>query len=152
MPTATFSRSLTVGTPPEVAWNTLVDVRTLVSRVSILDEAVEHEPLARYSAVLADRLGPFKLRADLAITVDEVDAPRLIAVRAAGEDRQAASRIGVRATVRLEPVADGTRIDITGNYEVAGRVATLGAGTIQKKAERVLDEFVASAARDLAAP
>lgn len=151
MPTAVFSRSLDVGARPEVVWKTLVDVRRLVSWVSILDEAVELEPLARYSAVLADRLGPFKLRADLAITVDDVDPPKRIAVRAAGEDRQVASRITVAAGVILEPAGHGTRIDVTGTYEVAGRVATLGAGTIQKKADRVLDEFFTSAARELAA-
>lgn len=149
MPTATFSRSLEVAASPEAAWAALLDVDRLVAWVSILDAAEVQEPLARYSAILADRLGPFKLRADMAIAVSGAEPPRFVRVKAVGEDRQVSSRISVEATVALEPVGTGTRIDVAGSYEVTGRVATLGAGTIHKKADRVLEEFFTSAARDL---
>jgi carbon monoxide dehydrogenase subunit G len=38
---------------------------------------------------------------------------------------------------------------VTGAYEVSGRVATLGAGAIKKKAGRILDEFFGSLEREL---
>ncbi len=149
MPTATFSRQLDVSASPDACWHTLTDVSTLVRWVSVLDDAREEEHLKRYSAVLFDRLGMFKLRADLDIEVRDVEEPSSITVSARGEDRQVASRISVDAVLRLEAHAGGTRVAVDGNYEVAGRVATMGAATIRKKADKILEEFFSSAAAEL---
>lgn len=149
MPGTNFTRELTVGADPTACWQVLTDVPRLVSWVSIVDNAVEHERLASYSAVLLDRLGPFKMRADLDIKVSEVSEVSYIRVQAAGEDRAVSSRLGVDATLRLEEANVGTRILVEGSYEVVGKVATLGAGTITKKANKILDDFFAHAAREL---
>lgn len=150
MPTGQFSRELTTSAPPEEVWDIVTDVDRLVSWVSVLDEAQEHEHLTRYSAVLADRLGPFRLRADLAIEVLEAVEGDHIVVRAAGEDRQVSSRISVEAELRLFE-RDGVNVmAVDGTYEVAGRVATMGASTITKKAEIILEEFFGNAAEALA--
>ena len=150
MPTAPFERQLQVSASPADCWKTLTDVPTLVGWVSVLDQAHEHEHLERYSAVLADRLGPFRLRADLDITLSDVEEQRMVRVSARGEDRQVASRISVDAVLLLEPQEAGTLVAVEGSYEVAGRVATMGAGTIRKKADRILDEFFENAAAALA--
>src|SRR5690606_8752115 len=101
------------------------------------------EPLAAYDAVLQDRVGPFRLRADLAITVTEATEPTRLAIAAAGEDRQVRSRIAVDASLALSPAdsGGGTRLHLEGSYEVTGRVATLGASTINSKARKLVDEF-----------
>jgi carbon monoxide dehydrogenase subunit G len=97
-----------------------------------------------------DRLGPFKLRADLVIDVSEVVPGEHIRVRAAGEDRQVASRIGIDAVLALEDAPDGgSRVAVTGSYEVIGKVATMGAGMIRQKAAKVLDEFFGHVAGEL---
>jgi carbon monoxide dehydrogenase subunit G len=150
MPSITFERDLQVSADPAACWAVLTDVPRLVSWISIVDTAQEISKLERYSAVLADRLGPFKLRADLDIALSEVDEPRQVRVRASGEDRQVSSRIGVDATLRLAAAdGGGTAIAVTGSYEVVGKVATLGAGMIRQKAAKVLDEFFAQAAKEL---
>jgi len=150
MPSMTFERDLTVGSDREKCWAVLTDVPRLVSWVSIVQDAQEVSPLERYTAVLMDRLGPFKLRADLDISVDEVRENEHVHVKAAGEDRQVSSRIGIDASLSLTPTdGGGTRIAVTGSYEVIGRVATLGAGMIRQKAAKILDEFFAHAAAEL---
>lgn len=150
MPRTTFSRELEVPAPAADCWRTLTDVPRLVDWVSIVEGAKELEPLSRYTAVLMDRVGPFRLRADLDVTVSEVRPPSRIRVSAAGEDRQVASRLSVDALLTLaDRGAAGTLLAVTGVYEVTGRVAALGSGTINKKAERVLDDFFATAAREL---
>lgn len=150
MPTSAFSRDLTVALDPTECWQVLTDVPRLVTWVSIVDDAKELVPLERYTAVLMDRLGPFKLRADIDIDVSEVEAGRRLRVRAGGEDRQVSSRIGVDATMHIEPLEEGgARVAIAGTYEVVGRVATLGAGTIRKKADTILNEFFGHAAEEL---
>lgn len=150
MPSVDFARTQPVSADQARAWSVLTDVERLIGWVSVLESAQEREHLSYYTAVLADRLGPFKLRADLDIRISDVDPPNAISLRADGEDRQVASRITVDATVRLVPAATGgTEVSATGTYAVAGRVATLGSGTITKKAERILDEFFDAMERDL---
>ena len=144
MPAANFSRELELSASAESCWAALTDVPRLVSWVSILDSGREIEPLARYEAVLADRVGPFKLRADLDIRLTDVQPPVAARVHAGGEDRQVGSRITVEAALKLVAGESGTTVTVDGTYEVSGRVATLGAGTIRKKADKILDEFFAS--------
>jgi carbon monoxide dehydrogenase subunit G len=146
----TFERELLVTAGPDDSWKVLTDVPRLVSWVTIVDQAKELAYLESYTAVLMDRLGPFKLRADLDIIVSEVEVGRRIRVRANGEDRQVASRIGVDALLTLEPAEDGrTRVRVTGTYEVVGRVATLGSGMIKQKAAKIIDEFFTHTAAEL---
>lgn len=149
MPTVSFDRELTVPASPEDAWATLSDVDRLVSWVSVLHQATVISELERYTAVLEDRLGPFKLKADLDIQLTEVRPPAHVLVRASGEDRQVASRISVDVRMRIEEKDGGSLVSVAGTYEVAGRVATMGSSTIQKKAEKILDEFFLHAEREL---
>ncbi len=150
MPAMSFERELLVTAGPDDSWKVLTDVPRLVSWVTIVDQAKELEYLESYTAVLMDKLGPFKLRADLAITVSEVEVGRRIRVRANGEDRQVSSRIGVDAVLTLEPAEDGrTRVRVSGTYEVVGRVATLGSGMIKQKATKIIDEFFTHTAAEL---
>lgn len=150
MPSMTFNRELSVSSDTKTCWEVLTDVPRLVEWVSIVDDAHEIAPLEKYTAVLMDRLGPFKLRADLDIVVSEVEIGRRIRVRASGEDRQVSSRIGIDAVLTLDDLAaGGTQVQVDGSYEVIGRVATLGAGMIRQKAAKILDEFFGRAATEL---
>jgi uncharacterized protein len=141
MPSASFDREVRLTTEPKVVWDTITDVTRLVNWVSILSDAEELEHLKRYRATLADRLGPFKLKSDLDIVVPSVQENHSMRVTAEGEDRQVSSRISVDAEVVLTEVDGGSLLHVEGNYEVAGRVATLGASMINKKAQKILDEF-----------
>lgn len=149
MPASSFQRQLAVTAPPERCWEVLTDVPQLVEWVSIVDQARELTHLERYTAVLMDRLGPFKLRAGLDIRVSEVNEPRALRVRAVGEDRQVSSRIGVDLGLTIVGEPARTVVVLDGSYEVVGRVATLGAGIIRTKAEKIIDEFVAAASQSL---
>jgi carbon monoxide dehydrogenase subunit G len=151
MPAAEFSRELVAGASPDDAWKTLTDVPRLVDWISIVSEAKEIAPLEQYTAVLADRVGPFKLRADLDIRVPEVEPGRRIRVVASGEDRHVSSRIAVDATLTLTPAdgGGGTTVAVEGQYEVSGRAASMGAGIITQKAKKIIEEFFARAAVEL---
>jgi carbon monoxide dehydrogenase subunit G len=146
VPRSEFRRELTVLASPDQAWKTLTDVPLLVSWVSIVEGATELEPLGRYTAVLMDRLGPFKLRADLDIVVTDLQDGRAIAFRASGEDRQVGSRLVIEARMEIEPgEPEGSTARFQGFYEVTGRVASMGSGTINKKADKIMGEFFAAA-------
>ena len=50
----------------------------------------------------------------------------------------------------VSPDGPGSALAVTGRYEITGKIATLGAGAIRKKGEKVLDAFFANVARELA--
>lgn len=136
-----FDRSLAVPADPDQVWSQVVDVRGLASCIEVLSEIEEVSPLSEYSAVLQDRLGPFKLRADLEVLVNVIEDGWKISGRASGQDRQIASYIRAEATIALSQEGSGTLIQIEGNYEVTGKTATLGSSSIRKKANEILDQF-----------
>jgi uncharacterized protein len=153
MATQNFDRELTVTTSPEQTWAVLTDVGRLASWVGIVHEVVELSRLEKYSAVLLDRVGPFKLKADLEINVNVVREGAEVEVEASGRDRAVDSRIAVRAQLHLTAAASGgSTIRTEGRYEVTGRVASMGSGVIQKKADRILADFFSQAARELGTP
>ncbi len=142
-----IARSALVASPRAQVWTALLDFQRVASWLAIVGEVREVEPLRRYTAVLEDRVGPFALRADLAVTVTAAE-PHLH-VEASGEDRQVASRITATIDLAVSDEGGGTRIAVSGGYDITGRIATLGAGAIRKKGEHVLDAFVESLTREL---
>lgn len=145
-----FARTLTVTTDPAQAWEVLTDVDRLAGWVTIVHDVQELTRLEKYTAVLQDRVGPFKMRADLDITADVRDPGRQIDIRASGRDRALDTRIAVSATMLLSDGADGgTSIEISGEYQVTGKAAGMGAGVIRKKADGIINDFFGSASREL---
>ena len=147
MPTQEFHREVVINLSRPQAWATLLDVEVVAGWVGLVGEVKEVAPLSRYQAVLSDRVGPFRLRADLDIRIKGVEEESQVVLEAEGEDRQVRSRIRVDLALRLFEREDGaTSVRIEGRYEVTGRVATLGASLIRHKADTILDEFCARAA------
>lgn len=145
-----FSQTLTVAASPEAVWATVADIPTVLSWISIVESA-EDVASGRYKVVLADKLGPFKLRADVEVQVTERVEGERIRARGDGEDRQIGSRLIVEVELDVTPQDGGTKVDVGGSYEVTGRPAALGAGSIRKKASAILAEFFDAAERDVAA-
>jgi carbon monoxide dehydrogenase subunit G len=142
-----FAKTISLGASPDAVWDAVNDVRRVASWLSIVREVRDVEPPGRYAALLEDRLGPFAMRADLDLTVER--EARRMRVSAAGEDRQVASRIAATIELGIEPDGAGTSLGVKGRYEVTGRVATLGAGAIRKKGDRILQEFFDNAGKEL---
>ena len=143
-----FAKTIRLDANPDAVWAAVNDVHRVAAWLSIVREVRDVEPPRRYAALLEDRLGPFAMRADLDLTVEREQAGHM-RVSAAGEDRQVASRIAATIELAVEPDGAGTSLAVTGKYEVAGRVATLGAGAIRKKGDRILQEFCDNASKEL---
>lgn len=150
MPSADFERSLEVSRPPAECWEVLTDVQKVASWVTVVGDVQEVEHLASYEAVLEDQFGPFKLKADLDVAVTDLDEGTAISFKAKGKDRQVSTSINVDASLSLEATGGGTTIHTKGRWTVLGTVATMGGGTIRKKADGIMEEFFAAAAAELA--
>jgi uncharacterized protein len=150
MATHSFSRILATTSDADTCWAVLTDVSRVAGWVTIVGEVNEIEPLAKYSTVLMDKVGPFKLKADLDIRVPEVEAPHRIHITAAGEDRQVASRIAIDATLEIKNAgAGGAEVDVSGSYSVTGRVASMASSQVKRKADKILEEFFTQAGQEL---
>lgn len=143
------SRTVRIPTSPEQAWSVLLDFPRVASWLKVVHDLREVEPKRRYTTMLEDRVGPFAMRADLTIDVRVDEATRTLHVSGAGEDRQIASRISAALDVSVAPDGGGSSVDVKGRYEITGRVATLGAGAIRKKGEKVLEDFFTNLEREL---
>lgn len=150
MATEKFNRSVAVGADRAAIWSALTDVDRLAGWIGIVHEVKELSRLEKYTAVLEDRVGPFKLSADLSIDVTVPEDGVSIVLSAAGRDRAVDSRISLNATLELVAADGATTIVVDGGYQVTGRVATMGSGIIRKKADGVLNDFFSNAERELA--
>ncbi len=146
-----FHETFQLDAPPAAVWAVVSDIPTVLSWISIVENVEEVDPGERFAVVLADKLGPFKLRADLNVVVGESEPGASIRARGDGEDRQIGSRLIIEVALKLEERGASTQLDVSGSYEVTGRPAALGAGAIRKKAATILAEFFASAERSLGA-
>lgn len=146
-----FTKTIRLSASPATVWDAMNDVRRVASWLSIVRDVKDVDPPRRYSALLEDRLGPFSMKADLALGVDADADRQRMHVEAAGEDRQVASRISATIDIALEPQDAGTGVTVTGRYEITGRIATLGSGPIRKKGDKLLEEFFTNLGRELGA-
>jgi carbon monoxide dehydrogenase subunit G len=136
-----FQETVRLAGQRESVWETVSDIPTVLSWISIVGSAEAVDPGTRYRALLEDRMGPFKLRADLDIEVVERVEGERIHARGDGEDRQIGSRLIIDVTLTLTDDGERTALDVRGSYEVTGRPAALGASSIRKKAQKVIAEF-----------
>jgi uncharacterized protein len=143
------SRTVHVSASPDDAWAALLDFPRVASWLTVVRDLRAVEPMRRYTTVLEDRIGPFALRADLAIDVAADQSAHRLHVTGSGEDRQVASRIAATLDLVVVPAASGADIVVVGRYEITGKIATLGAGAIRKKGEKVLEDFFVNVTREL---
>jgi carbon monoxide dehydrogenase subunit G len=116
----------------------------------VLHDASTIEELSHYRAVMQDKVGMFKLRADLDIRVTEKAEGQRIVVHAEGEDRQVGSRIVIDATVTMSPGESATGVTVAGRYGISGSAATLGSSTIRRKGDKIVQEFFTNLGKDAA--
>jgi carbon monoxide dehydrogenase subunit G len=143
MPTMSFERDVTVAADREAVWTVVTDVDLLARWISLLGDVKVLKEMEHYQTTLHDKIGRFSLTAPLDIRITEQERPRYVVVTMQGEDRQVSSRITVNARLEIEEgsEATGSTVRVSGQYEVSGTVATLGAGTIRKKAARIIEDF-----------
>lgn len=149
MATEEFTRTLTVTSDVERAWAVLTDAQQIVSWVDIIHSVEEIEHLKSYTAVLEDRVGPFRLRADLSIDATIAAEGRVIEIEAAGQDRSVGSQLRIEARLELTEAAQGSSITVSGEYSVTGRVASMGSGIVRTKGNLAIDQFISNAGQAL---
>jgi carbon monoxide dehydrogenase subunit G len=127
---------------PERLWTLFFDVQRVAALIPGCENVQEQTPLVSYSAVMKQKIGPFKLEVPAAITVEEHLAPQRVQLRAHGKDKFTGTTLDVLLKVNLTPQAEGdTHLLIDADMQVQGRLASLGFGVVKKKSEELFAEF-----------
>jgi uncharacterized protein len=136
------AREVVMAAPTELVWQLLWDVPRMVACVPGCVEALEVEPRRRYQARMSQRVGPIALSVPLDIRVIEEASGRL-ALEARGRDGLLAAEVHMSVRLAVEAAEAGSRLAVEAEGRVLGKLGALGAGVIQRRAEEMVDEFIA---------
>jgi carbon monoxide dehydrogenase subunit G len=97
-----------------------------------------------YEGTVAVKLGPLRMTYKGKVTVDEIDdAAHSARLTASGKDTKGAGTAKASVETRLEPASDTrTRINVTSDVQLTGKVASFGrGGAINDVATRLFGQF-----------
>ena len=137
-------RDIEIEAPPQTVWDFLWDVPRLAACVPGAKDVKTVEEGKRYTAVVAERVGPFKVQFPLEIEVLEVQAPEHLRARAGGRDPSVDGLVKVEIDVALRAVEGGTSLRLAADINVLGKLGTLGHSVIIRKGTDIVARFGAA--------
>jgi len=137
-------REVTIAAPREAVWNFLWDVPRLAACIPGAKDVQTLEERRRYTAVVADKVGPFKVQFPLTIEVVDVQAPERLRARANGRDAAVDGLVKVDLEVAVTPAETGTVLKVAADISVLGKLGTLGHSVIVRKGTDIVDRFAAA--------
>jgi len=148
----TVDREVTIAVPPQRVWEFLWDVPRLAACIPGAKDVATVEEGKRYTAVVGDKVGPFRVSFPLQIDVLEVQAPTRLRARAGGRDAAVDGIVKVELDVSLTATASGTTLHLVADINVLGKLGTLGHTMIVRKGTDIVDRFAAAVRAQLEAP
>lgn len=137
------ARSSEVRADPLVAWSFVRDVARLSACIPNVSDLAAIELDHRFSAVVADQIGPFKLSVPVQIELQAIDQPHRITAELTGNDSRGQARIKGLLEARIESREPeiGSRIALSMRMEVLGKLASLGAAPMRRRADDIFSKF-----------
>lgn len=113
-------------------------------------ESIEPAGDGAYRARMTQRVGPFRVSMDMVMRVDEAEEGRRVVVSGRGEDKMG-NRLHInRLALELsEPSPGQTEVSYALDFNLYGRLATLGNTAVKRKAEEIRAEFSRRIAEEL---
>jgi carbon monoxide dehydrogenase subunit G len=138
----TIEKSVTLRHPVAETWELVRDARRVSACVPGVSDLAETGEPGGYRATVSDRLGPFRLTVPVTVRVDEDPATHRIKARATGDDRGGHARVRGEMNVSVEEFNSGSQLVVSSSLEVLGRLASLGAIPMRRRADQIFDQFV----------
>lgn len=138
-----ITKSVTLQVPADRVWALLQDPPAVAGCLpNVKDFRPAGDP-GRWATLLVEKLGPFAVQVALTIEVSEDPATRRMTARVAGDDKGGAARVRGDLVASVVPVGEAAAtLDIASNVEVLGRLATLGAVPMKRRADQIFELFV----------
>jgi carbon monoxide dehydrogenase subunit G len=129
-----ISKEASINVPQTEAWALLRDVPRLSACIPKVSDVQVLEADQRYAAVVSDRIGPFSLSMPIDLS---------------GDDKRGQARVRGTLEATAEAQNGSTQLRLGMRLEILGRLATLGAVPIRRRADEVLSEFLRNVASSL---
>ncbi|MGH9231233.1 MAG: SRPBCC family protein [Acidimicrobiales bacterium] len=129
-----------VGVPVEEAWEVLTDVERIAPCMpgAQLQEIEGDE----YRGVVKVKVGPITAQyKGAARFVEQDEAGHRAVLRAEGRETRGQGNANATITAQLEPDGDGTKISVTTDLTITGRVAQFGRGVLADVSAKLLGQF-----------
>jgi carbon monoxide dehydrogenase subunit G len=137
-------REIRIGAPRTKVWEFLWDVPRLAACIPGATDVRAIEDGKRYAAVVADKVGPFRVKFPLEIEVLESRAPEHLHARAGGRDTAVDGLVKVDLDVVLTDLEEGTGFRLAADIAVLGKLGTLGHSVIVRRGNDIVDRFAAA--------
>ncbi|HET7547154.1 MAG TPA: SRPBCC domain-containing protein [Usitatibacter sp.] len=136
-----FKMDVTLPATAAEIWGIFFDVRRVATLIPGCEDVVEVAPFREYSAVMKQRIGPFKLEVPTRIAVESYTPERDVALRAQGRDKLTGTTLDVHLAVALDEKGAECGVAVDARMQVAGRLASLGYPVVKKRSEEIFTEF-----------
>ena len=136
----TFEQTIELPAAPDAVWAFVMDVPSVAACMPGTQGVT---PLGddRYAATVKVKVGPIGLTLQSEIVIVSADpATRTAALRMEAADKRVGGAVKATITMQLEPADAGTRMRITTDATIMGRIGDFGQPMIRKKADQMLSE------------
>jgi carbon monoxide dehydrogenase subunit G len=136
-----LDNSFTLNLPPEEAWALLNDVERIAPCVpgARLTEVSGDD----YSGTVKVKLGPITAEYKGTATITARDAAnKRLTLTGKGRDVRGQGTAGADLVMTVAGEGAGSRVNITTELQVSGKIAQLGKGVMQDVSARLVDQFV----------
>ena len=136
-----LTHTLTLATTQQDAWNLLRDTKRLAALIPSV-ESVTPVDVEKHVARIVERVGPFRLSLKLEVTIVQAVEPSLLQAALSGADSHGQNRLSGTICAELKKASSaGTLLSMDSRVEVTGKLATLGAAPIRRRANELFAQF-----------
>jgi hypothetical protein len=129
-----------VGVPVEQAWAVLTDLERIAPCMPGAElQEVEGD---EYRGIVKVKVGPITAQYKGAASFVEVDAPHRAVLRAEGRETRGQGGASALVTAVLAPDGDATKVTVSTDLTVTGKVAQFGRGVLADVSAKLLTQFV----------
>ncbi len=139
-----FETQTSVECSKEALWSLLFDVTRVAALIPGCSDVEEIDPLKQYSALIRQKVGPFKFEMPCEIVVDDYAEQERVCITATGQDKKTSTGALVKLALILGDDAGKVTIDIDADIQISGKLATLGFPIVKKKCADIFREFDAN--------
>jgi carbon monoxide dehydrogenase subunit G len=146
-----LAHEFTVDTPIDRAWAVLTDVERIAPCMPGAElTEVDGDT---YHGLVKVKVGPITAQyKGTASFVEKDEAAHRAVLKAAGRDARGQGNASATVTAVMTEQGDGTRVEITTDMTVSGRVAQFGRGVMADVTARLLRQFVGNLEANVLAP
>ncbi len=136
-----FSHRLIVDAPAEQVWSLLRDPHSIAPAIpgfQNIDVVYDYN----FSVQIAQRIGPFRARFDLRLTLTEVVDQKLIRATGQGTESSGGLLKVPSAVVEMEALGDGkTELSFAIEFTLLGKLGSMGYPLVKRKAGEMAELF-----------